>query len=220
MDTFKGFQDNFEYTAIPKPFISKILPKIDDLDELKVIILFFKIISEKKGENRYATLTELAYESSNWISEMELASALNKATEHETLLKVQSEQHDHLYLLNTMANQQYLNDKKLSQQTEPKKDLPLTKQPPDIFSIYENNIGLITPIIAEELKLALSTYPEEWIKEAITEAAKYNKRNWRYINKILDNWVAQGKDDGTYQRHNEKKHDRYVKGRYGRFVQR
>ena len=34
---------------------------------------------------------------------------------------------------------------------------------PNIFSLYEANIGIITPLIAEELKDAELQYPEAWI---------------------------------------------------------
>ena len=37
---------------------------------------------------------------------------------------------------------------------------------PNIFALYEQNIGLLTPLIAEDLKDAINHYPEEWIEAA------------------------------------------------------
>ena len=65
---------------------------------------------------------------------------------------------------------------------------------PNIFQLYEQNIGLLQPIIAEQLQEAEDTYPAEWIEEAFTIAAEQNVRNWRYVRAILDRWLAEGRD--------------------------
>ena len=65
--------------------------------------------------------------------------------------------------------------------------------PPNVFAVYENNIGPLTPIIVEELKRAESLYPENWIVEAIHEAAKNSARSWTYIEAILKNRREEGK---------------------------
>jgi hypothetical protein len=76
-------------------------------------------------------------------------------------------------------------------------------------------------MVAEELKDAEQRHPPEWLRDAIKEAALYNKRNIRYILKILENWAAEGKSDGTHQRHPQKTDpDKYIKGKYGHMVQR
>ncbi len=66
--------------------------------------------------------------------------------------------------------------------------------PGKIFTIYEQNIGMLTPLIAEEIKSALDTFPVDWIEEAITISARANKRSWRYIEGILRSWATGGKD--------------------------
>jgi len=92
---------------------------------------------------------------------------------------------------------------------------------PDIFTLYEQNIGMLTPMIADELRDAEKQYSQDWIRDAIKEATLYNKRNIKYIAKILENWSIEGKTDGTYQRHPEKTDpDKYFKGKYGHMVRR
>ena len=61
---------------------------------------------------------------------------------------------------------------------------------PNIFSLYEDNIGSLAPILAEEMKEAEERYPWEWIREAFRIAAVENKRNWRYVAGILRRWGA------------------------------
>lgn len=73
----------------------------------------------------------------------------------------------------------------------------LTLERPSIFSMYEQNIGLVTPIIADRLVEAIEHYPETWIEDAISEAVAYNRRSWRYIQRILENWATEGRTDET-----------------------
>jgi DnaD/phage-associated family protein len=66
---------------------------------------------------------------------------------------------------------------------------------PNIFVLYEQNVGLLQPIIAEELQEAERAYPQEWIEEAFRIAVENNVRNWKYIRRILERWAAEGKDN-------------------------
>jgi len=66
-----------------------------------------------------------------------------------------------------------------------------------IVSAYEAEIGAITASIADELKLAVSEYPDGWIMDALKEAALQNKRNWSYARAILKRWKAEGRGNGN-----------------------
>jgi len=66
-----------------------------------------------------------------------------------------------------------------------------------IVSAYESEIGAITASIADELKLAVSEYPDGWIMDALKEAALQNKRNWSYARAILKRWKAEGRGNGN-----------------------
>ncbi|MHB8619479.1 MAG: DnaD domain-containing protein, partial [Chloroflexota bacterium] len=92
---------------------------------------------------------------------------------------------------------------------------------PNVFTLYEQNVGLLTRMIAEELMDAEATYPRLWIDEAFRIAVESNKRNWRYIKAILGRWAAEGREDGTFGRHPGEVHDpdRYLKGEYGHLFQ-
>ncbi|MBT9163089.1 MAG: hypothetical protein DDT27_01658 [Dehalococcoidia bacterium] len=52
-------------------------------------------------------------------------------------------------------------------------------------------------MIAEDLKEAEKLYPASWIEDAFRESVRLNKRNWRYISRILERWASRGKDYGT-----------------------
>ncbi len=79
---------------------------------------------------------------------------------------------------------------------------------PNIFALYEDNIGMINPMIAEELQEAEQLYPNPWIEDAFREAVSLNKRSWRYIARILERWEREGRSDGESGRY-PKKGDTY-----------
>lgn len=64
----------------------------------------------------------------------------------------------------------------------------------NVFSEYQNNIGLITPVIADRLKDAERDYSGQWIKRAIEIAVERNARRWNYIDAILKRWAVDGYD--------------------------
>jgi len=230
MKPFQGFPHRSEFTSIPNAFFSQLLPQIEDTAELKATLLVFAHIYKKKGSPRFASLAELAADSGLMAalkSEEEIGRGLELATERGTLLHIQIEaegEAQHIYLLNDEDNRQTL-DKIESGQIELKGLKAVTKQEqpleaPNIFAVYEENIGMLTPLIADELKEAEKTYPAAWIVDAIKEAVSLNKRNWRYIARILENWQAQGKNYGAHRRGSGETPDKYFKGKYGHMVQR
>ena len=62
----------------------------------------------------------------------------------------------------------------------------------NVFSVFEKNIHLPTPIEIEKLKSWLNDFDEEVIIMAIEEAVNRNARNMAYINAILNNWENEG----------------------------
>jgi DnaD/phage-associated family protein len=95
---------------------------------------------------------------------------------------------------------------------------------PNVFRLFEQNVGLVTPLIADQLIEALELYPEAWIAEAIDEAVGYNRRNWRYIQRILERWATEGRGDETDQRGSAAatslKPDKYLRGKYAPLFRR
>jgi DnaD/phage-associated family protein len=57
----------------------------------------------------------------------------------------------------------------------------------EIFDLYENGIGLLTPLMEEDIRAALEKFPPEKIEFAIKEAVRKNHRSWSYIAGVLKN---------------------------------
>ena len=92
---------------------------------------------------------------------------------------------------------------------------------PNIFVLYENNIGPLTPMITDELRDAEKTYPLSWIEEAIQLAVTSNVRKWRYILGILRRWQQEGKQqDGIYQQDSRKEQESQIPEEYRDLIKR
>jgi DNA replication protein len=237
MKRFGGFPPKMNFTAVPEAFFSHLLPAMDDVDELKVVLTIFHLIYHKKGYPRFITGSELLSDFAlvNGLgtdvdsAKARLKSALERAVERGIILHQvvsSGETQDDIYLLNSDSDREVISKIQNGEISLPGKMIARTPvispaPVPDIFSLYEENIGMITPLIADEIREAQQTYPETWLHDAIREAANQNKRKWSYISAILERWSSEGKADGTYRRDSKKTDpDKYIRGKYGHMVQR
>jgi hypothetical protein len=63
------------------------------------------------------------------------------------------------------------------------------------YRTYEQNIGPLTPLIADAIKDAEETYTAAWVSRAIAEAAASNARSIKYIFGILAGYKQRGSPD-------------------------
>lgn len=69
----------------------------------------------------------------------------------------------------------------------------VVQQRPNIFAIYQSEVGVITPFLAEDLKLVESEYPDGWFEKAVRVAKKSTTRvTLNYIKAILKRWKSDG----------------------------
>lgn len=61
---------------------------------------------------------------------------------------------------------------------------------PNCFRLYEQNIGTLTPMLAEKLRQAEKDYPEDWMQWAFDVAVTNGARNWAYVEACLKNRKA------------------------------
>jgi DNA replication protein len=203
-------QSKTGFISLSESFFTQVVPKIQDLAEIKVVLYAAYLILRKQDHLHpdiigvtYKELKAERYWLSAELSEETLRQALDSAVKHGILL------HSSLNINGTLEDVYSLTAE--------------SHQPPiiNIFALYEQNIGMITPMIAEELKEAEKLYPPQWIEEAFKIAVTLNKRSWRYTARILERWAREGKDSGEYQRDIKKDDpDKYIKGKYGHLVKR
>ena len=91
---------------------------------------------------------------------------------------------------------------------------------PALITLYEHNIGLVTPMLLDELREAEDRYPMHWIEDAIREAVRANARSWRYISKVLERWAAHGRQDAPNRAERPIDVEKYTSGAYGDLFRR
>ena len=219
MKGFTGFPTGkLRLTQIPNLFFSDLLPIIDNISELKVTLYAFWALNQKEGKVRYMRLTDFLNDTEfvkgmgptlNLASEA-LMDGIERAVARGTFLHVNVESADgrmDLYFLNTEKGRTAVEGiSKGEWRPNPNEDEPITLliERPNVFILYEQNIGPLTPLIADELRDAEQTYPIRWIEEAIQKAVENNVRKWRYVLGILERWRQEGKQDGNTRRDTQK----------------
>lgn len=218
MKTFSGFPSGkVHIVGIPRPVFTDLIPIIDDLAELKLTLHILWRLRQQRGEVRYLRFSDLASDqvllSGFGEAPLEtLRSALDRVVERGTLLRAKSpDRNEALYFANTPKGRGAV--EAVARGEWP--DDVETVERPNIFTLYEQNIGMLTPLIAEELRDAEETYPAAWIEEAFREAVSLNKRSWRYIHAILERWRTEGKDDDGPGQSDEADRRRYLEWKYG-----
>jgi DnaD/phage-associated family protein len=102
---------------------------------------------------------------------------------------------------------------------DPALPLELVKDRPNIYRLYEEHIGPLTPMIAEALREAEGLYPESWVEEAIRIAVENNVRRWSYVEAILERWQEGGRDERKDRRDTEKDRRRYIEGEFSDYIE-
>ena len=236
MKQFDGFPARMQFTPVPNLFFSTLLPQIKNIAELKVTLHVIRAIYPKKGSPRFVTFGELLSDKSlissfgegekpaGEVLRKALEMAVNRGTILHLALAGEGKPED-VYFLNYEADRQAVEKIKNGEmalsgfkgsQIQPED----TGTPPNIFTLYEENIGMLTPMIADELREAEKLYPESWIGEAIKEATKQGIHKWSYVSAILERWATEGKGDGTHRGDSKTSPDKFSKQKYGDIVQR
>lgn len=206
---FTGYPSGGQATTVPSVFFAQLLPQLEDPAELRVAVYLFYALSRRKGYPHFVTLNELRAETpllaalgqgDDELALERLEQGLDALVSHGGALCLdvtQSNRTERLYLLNTPSSRravQQVRDGRLALG----RALPAMREAPasqraSVYQLYEENIGPLSPVIAEELKEAEELYPFEWLEEAIKETALQNKRSWRYTTAILQRWATEGR---------------------------
>jgi len=208
-DMLSGVEDR----KLPAGFFSQLLPAIDDLAELKLTLVALSMLRQKDGDYRFLRHEELLADGDlmRGLAAIDAAAgpretldaALARAFKRGALLDARIVTGDEgesrrLYFLNDERGRE-LQRRAQSGHWRPSRadEIELLPPRPTLFAIYEENIGVLTPMLAEAIKEAQTTYPREWIEDAIRYAVERNARSWRYISKVLDTWQQEGRSRET-----------------------
>ena len=209
-----SFTDSETFTPIPDSFFRQLLTEIKDADELKVTLYALWRIEHMEGRVRFLRKEDFA------ALVPDPGAALEKAASRGTLIEVRKDTAA-LYFINSPRGRAAAESFAKSQWS-PDAALPGGNPPPErpnIFKLYEENIGPLTPLLADALKDAEQTYPPDWVAEALEIAVLKNKRNWKYVEAILKRWKVEGHAKKQGKRDAQEDGRRYVEGEYADFIE-
>ena len=210
---FPGFPRQVRYTPVPSPLFGPLLAQIDDLAELKCTLRFIWLLHQKRGFPRFVTLKELLADRTlvDALTADGVRRALGLAVSRGTLIAATTGRNgdaDRVYALNREEDRNALAriTDEIAGEGVPADTPPWEGAPErsNVFALYEDNIGMLNPMIADELREAEELYPLDWLEDAFREAVGQNKRSWRYISRILERWEREGRSNGEPGRHLKK----------------
>lgn len=210
---FAGFPGgSLASTPVPNLFLAEALPRIDSLAELRISLQAMRLLGLKKSQPRYLVVADFLADPAvvatlpedESAARLALDEALGAAVSRGTLARLGIEQAGKitdLYFLNNAEGRRTITgalagrlDLGQERFVAPEPAVRLAERP-NAYLLYEQNIGLLTPLVAEEIDEAQRLYPADWVEAAFRQAVSYNRRNWKYIQRILERWAVEGRQD-------------------------
>lgn len=216
MNKFKGFTDSETFTQLPDKFFHNLLKDIDDAAELKVTLYFLWRAEHMDGPFRALSRMDFDVKELG-LSADEIKRGLEKAVKRGSLLTVKKEAEVY-FLLNSPRGRAGVDAIESGKWNPASKVSAPPMERPNVFKLYEENIGPLTPLIADALKDAEETYSDAWVADAIELAAKNNKRNWKYCEAVLKRWKDEGRHGQKDQRDARQGSERYTKSEFAEYL--
>ena len=212
MSKFKGFNESESLTSLPDSFFSRLLSEISQTDELKVILMAVWLTNHMDGPSRALRTSDFDPKEMG-LTAAEVKTGLEKAVARGVLLATGAELRP-IYFLNSPRGRAAAAG--TAGATAGAMSAPLDRA--NVFKTYEENIGPLTPLIADALKAAEEDYPEAWIADAIQTAVNNNKRSWAYCEAILKRWKEEGRAEKQNRRDNKATRQRDVEEKIRKFI--
>ena len=209
-----GFPRGVQFTPVPNPLLASLLETIDSLDELKVVLRTIHGLHKQRkvpasigfddlfSDRTVASMLGASGHQLEKVVETTIKSAANRGI----LLVVNDETGQRQICLNTEPVRRALVRQGIdpavtaSKPAETWSDTESALTKLDAVTLYEQNVGYLTPVVAENIHTALEQHPEDEVMLAIQKAVEANARSWNYIAAILRRWATEGRpeelDDG------------------------
>ncbi len=222
---FSGFPEGkVPVVRLPELVFTELVPHIDDLQELQVtLVVLWRLARRQARVAPWVTREELLSDAVlrqalGDEGEVQLDLALARAVARGTLLELARERADGSEEWRYFANgpRGRMAVAALERGLDPAQ-VEISERP-NIYTLYEQNVGPLTALLSEDLREAEETFSAEWIEEAFREAVRLNKRSWKYIRAILERWQTEGRDE-IDRRAGEEDGRRYIEGKYADFIQ-
>lgn len=214
-DAFVGFPaGDLEEVPIPVRLLTDLLSRIDSLAETRLTLYCYQQIGRLSGQAAWLRARDLRFDPvlldlMSGLSELHtpqevLADALEKALVRNALLELElpgadGEPADKALFLNTEAGRG-LRASMQAAGAAVRGDggIPVVAQlsESEPFKIYHQNFGLLTPVLADQLRNLIEDFPLPWVCEAMEIAVARNKKALAYVKAILNRWEQEARESG------------------------
>ena len=198
----RSLKDNGKlyYDGLDNDFVSELAMDIDEDTENVQITVNYLIktgLLEQIDEVEY-TLKDAK---SNTGTETAVAARVRKHRERQKALQCNAD----VTAVKQLGNVEIEKEIEKEIEEEKEEERPSSSE---ILKMYGDNIHPVSsPVEAEKLKTLVDTHGETFVAKAIERAVMRNKRSLAYITGILNNWEANGYDEGSEGKQTEKQSD-------------
>lgn len=198
----RSLKDNGKlyYDGLDNDFVSELAMDIDEDTENVQITVNYLIktgLLEQIDEVEY-TLKDAK---SNTGTETAVAARVRKHRERQKALQCNTD----VTAVKQLGNVEIEKEIEKEIEEEKEEERPSSSE---ILKMYGDNIHPVSsPVEAEKLKTLVDTHGETFVAKAIERAVMRNKRSLAYITGILNNWEANGYDEGSEGKQTEKQSD-------------
>ncbi len=206
----KGFPlpDDFATTRIPNAVLGRVLSTIDDAVEIKLILRALWLLEHQRGYPRYITRDDLR-------RDRVLSVVIPDQSDFDLILKSAIERgifleatiNNNICLMFNTESARRASIEVSSTSSDLNKDNNGWESPAastgfaDAFRAYEENIGILSPMIRQSILAELENFTDEHITHAIRIAVENESRSWSFVAGVLRRWARDGipheRTDGT-----------------------
>lgn len=206
----RSLKDNGKlyYDGLDNDFVSELAMDIDEDTENVQITVNYLIktgLLEQIDEVEY-TLKDAE---SNTGTETAVAARVRKHRERRKALQCNTDVTAVKQLGNVEIEKE--KDKEIDKEIEEEKEEEKKEERPsssEILKMYGDSIHPVSSLVeADKLRVLIDTHGETFVAKAIERAVMRNKRSLAYITGILNNWEANGYDEGIEGKRTEKQSD-------------
>ena len=202
------FKTGQKMIPVPAQLFTEILPRLHNESQLRATLYTRYAIMSKGSGQRYVYLSQLLTDPVllSWFTHLGgkngIQRGLDQSCREGIFLQLQIGEDDKILAPNDESGARLITDMKsesVAHHNQSRDSSPETNYERTVVSNvvekYENEIGMLTPVIADMIAIAEQMYPTTWILEALDIAAQSNARSWKYVTAILARWKNEGKNN-------------------------
>ena len=202
------FKTGQKMIPVPAQLFTEILPRLHNESQLRATLYTWYAIMSKGSGQRYVYLSQLLTDPVllSWFTHLGgkngIQRGLDQSCREGIFLQLQIGEDDKILAPNDESGARLITDMKsesVAHHNQSRDSSPETNYETTVVSNvvekYENEIGMLTPVIADMIAIAEQMYPTTWILEALDIAAQSNARSWKYVTAILARWKNEGKNN-------------------------